>query len=251
MHLTALQLHFSLQQNRSNNTQKALCKQPKKPNYSIHFVLSKPEQNLINKRHVIHKEKNMEEKRVFSSLVPSRKTTYEFSNKGISDADLQKILEAMRWSPNAGNIQPWQFIVIENKKNIQRLLDSASFIHFPFINPAPQILLVFILDKRCVENGPFKKEAIPVKMEDSKMCIGMSALQATLQAEALGISSCILTSSHDEIKKFLRLKKEHQVLLFVGLGYGKKEGYQKKRERKPLKEMVSYEYYGNTNREKN
>ena len=54
----------------------------------------------------------------FLALAKARKTVYEFTEKKVSEADLGKILEAARWAPSANNIQPWHFIVVEDKETI-------------------------------------------------------------------------------------------------------------------------------------
>ena len=75
----------------------------------------------------------------FFKLVKSRKTTYEFTDKKIKDADIKKILEAARWAPSCSNVQPWHFIVVKDKKRISDLMKLAFY--GAFHSPPPGLLL--------------------------------------------------------------------------------------------------------------
>ena len=76
------------------------------------------------------------------------------------------------------------------------------------------------------------------------MCVGIAAAQICLEAEDLGISSCLLTPKQKESKKILKIGKKDVVPLLVGLGYEKKNTFKRKRERIDLKKLVSKEYFG-------
>lgn len=47
-------------------------------------------------------------------------------DKKVPEADLQTILEAGRLAPSAFGVEPWHFILIEDKKLQQKLYDEAS-----------------------------------------------------------------------------------------------------------------------------
>ena len=178
----------------------------------------------------------------FLKLAKSRKTTYEFTDKKIKDADVKKIVEAARWAPSCSNVQPWHFIVIQGKKRISKLMETSSYGGF---HNEPPLLIAVILDfehcesseHRCVKDGK-------LGIIEAHLCIAMPALSMVFQAEDLGINSCLLTPEQNSSSKILQLMKGDQVPIMIGFGYEKKEAFQKKRDRKELKELVSYEFFG-------
>ena len=49
-------------------------------------------------------------------LLRARKSPRAFTEQSIEPEKLRSILEAARWAPSAGNIQPWRFIVAANER---------------------------------------------------------------------------------------------------------------------------------------
>ncbi len=62
----------------------------------------------------------------FQTLIKTRYTCkYYDSQKKISDADFNKILEAARLSPSAVNMQPWYFFVAATKEAKDKIKDAV------------------------------------------------------------------------------------------------------------------------------
>ena len=113
-------------------------------------------------------------------------------------------------------------------------------------DPALIIALVLLRDE-CSGEGYSCFRGKDSSIYDSYMSIGMASLTMALEAKDLAIDSCILTPSQDIVKKILKVKKEDAVPLLVGFGYQDKKAFQKKRERKELSEITSYESFGGRN----
>ena len=178
----------------------------------------------------------------FLKLALSRKTTYEFSDKKISDDNLKKILEVARWAPSCSNTQPWHFIIIKDKEKIKRLMMSANYGDF---HTDPQLIIALVLMKeKCTGEGFSCFRGKDSGIYDSYMSIGMVGLNMTLEATDLGINSCLITPTQVTAKLILKVKKEDIVPLIIGFGYQSKMAFQKKRERTKLSDIISYEYFG-------
>lgn len=176
----------------------------------------------------------------FLKLAKARKSTYEFSNKPVKKELIKQILEAGRWAPSCANVQPWHFIVVRNKKMISRIIKTAYYGDF-HTDPAAIIACVLksnqcLGEHRCVAGGL-------VGILEGNLCVSMAALQMLLMATDLGVDSCILTPDLRQISGLLRVPKADSVPLMIGIGYEKEEAHKKKRERKSLKEIVSFETY--------
>lgn len=177
----------------------------------------------------------------FLKLAKTRKTTYEFSDKKVKDSDIKKILEAARWSPSCSNVQPWKFIVVKDKERISKLMKTASYGAF---HDDPPLIIALVLDFQCWECSEHRcVKNKKLGMMEAYLCIAMPALTITFEALERGIDSCMLTPEIESASKILKLRKEDGIPLMVGLGYEKKDAFQKPRDRKPLKEVIAGEYF--------
>lgn len=181
----------------------------------------------------------------FLKLAKARKTTYEFNDTKVKESSLKKILEAARWAPSCTNIQPWHFIIVKDRKKITELMMSANYGDF-HADPALMIALV-LLKKSCLGNGHSCFRGKDSGVHDSYMSMGMAGLNMALEARDLGIDSCIVTPRQDVVKKILRVRKEDAVPLLIGFGYQDRKAFQKKRVRRKLSEIISFECFGGKN----
>ncbi|HLD89300.1 MAG TPA: nitroreductase family protein [Candidatus Nanoarchaeia archaeon] len=180
----------------------------------------------------------------FLPLAKARKTTYEFSGKKVSNADLKRILEAGRWAPSCGNIQPWKFIVVRNKKTRQGLIDNCAY--YGDFHDYPALVIALALDLSCT-HGKEKHSCLQVEgssaANEARMCIPVAATAMVYEATSRGIDSCLLSASKTASRKILRVPKNFEVVLMAGFGYAKKNIFQKKRTRKKFTEIVDYDYF--------
>lgn len=52
-------------------------------------------------------------------LIKARRSIRHYKNKKIKRNIIENILEAARWAPSVHNLQPWKFIVVEDKEKIK------------------------------------------------------------------------------------------------------------------------------------
>ena len=60
-------------------------------------------------------------------LVKTKRSVREFADKPIPPEIIRQILEAGRLSGSAKNMQPWQFVAVENKANLAELAQCGMF----------------------------------------------------------------------------------------------------------------------------
>jgi nitroreductase len=58
----------------------------------------------------------------FLDLVKHRRTIRRFRPDPVPAGDIEKIIEAARWAPSGFNMQPWDFVVIRDKKLRQAIV---------------------------------------------------------------------------------------------------------------------------------
>lgn len=174
----------------------------------------------------------------FLNLAKKRKSVYEYSDRAVADVDLKNILEAGRWSPNFGNLQPWKFYVIEDAKKIEKIMESAFYGGFHTNSP---MIIVPVLEEKSYSNDYRGAKNGKSGFVEGNLCLAMAAMSMIYAAEDLGINTAIITPKENLIQKILGLKEKDFVPICICVGYEKKGAFQKKRERKELKEIVVYE----------
>ena len=177
----------------------------------------------------------------FLKLIRSRKSVHEFSSRKVKDSDIKKILEAARWAPSAHNSQDWHFIVVKDAGVINSLMRHCYY--GSFYESPPMIIAIVAKpvynDKKGLLQGNIREYAPTHKY----MNVGSVVITVVYAASSLGIGSCILSLRPADANKILKVPKKDETLLLVGLGYEKKGAFAQKRERKELKDIVSYGSY--------
>jgi len=59
--------------------------------------------------------------------IRTKRAIRNFSDEPISEADLTKILNAGRWSGSSKNIQPWHFVVLQDRERLIALSECGQF----------------------------------------------------------------------------------------------------------------------------
>jgi len=72
--------------------------------------------------------------------VRGRKSVRAFKPELVPKELIEKILEATRWTPSAGNCQPREFIIVKNPEIKRRLCGAA--LHQDFIEETPVNIIV-------------------------------------------------------------------------------------------------------------
>ena len=107
-------------------------------------------------------------------IIKKRRSIREYSEKEISDKDINKIIEAGISAPSAKNQQPWEFIVIKDKNTLNKLSEKASPLY------AKSNVTIIL----CMRNYDLKNPTRTA--QDMSACMQNMMLEATY----LGIGSC-------------------------------------------------------------
>lgn len=196
-------------------------------------------------------------------LIKSRKSVRQYSEKHISDEDLRKILEAGRLAPSWMNVQSWKFILIKSQEN-KDLLSKLSIGQAHVKNA--DALIVCIADTNAWEEAKIthiKNPALNPALQGENGLIVRTMEQIIypisymmLEAESLGIRSCIIGAlgneitgveqeTYKEVREKLGLKDGQILSTIITLGY-EIEQTETVKKRKEFDEVVSLEKLGNT-----
>ncbi|MBR1776668.1 nitroreductase family protein [bacterium] len=195
-------------------------------------------------------------------LIKSRKSVRKYSDKHISDDDLKRILEAGRLAPSWMNVQSWKFILIKSQEN-KNLLSELALGQVHVKNA--DVLIVCVADKLAWEQAKITEinnPAVNPAMQGNDGILIRSLEQVIypisymmLEAESLGISSCIIgamgneiTGTNEEIYKTVKEKlnlNDKQILsAIITLGYDAAP-VKTNKTRKEFNDVISLEKIGN------
>src|SRR3989344_1884308 len=180
----------------------------------------------------------------FLELLKSRKSTYEFSDRDVSNDDLPTILEAARWSPSFRNLQPCEFVVVKNKGKITKFLQSAHYGFYDFgkHGSLPPVVIGLVLKKKYWSGEYGFPSTDKAGGFEAYMSLAMPAMNMMLSAQELGIASCMLNVRESLSYKFVHLEDGDCMPIMLCLGYEKPGAKERKRERKPIEQIVHTEF---------
>ena len=172
----------------------------------------------------------------FMEIAQARQSCRSYDeNRPVEDEKLQAILEAAQLSPSACNGQPYHFTVCRGEVAKEVALACRGMGLNKFAVQAPVMIVV--------SEMPYVKSAAlgaKVKKNDYRSIdIGIATAYLTAEAEAQGLSTCILGwLDNDKICQLCGL--EYPARLVITLGYAKEGDTLRPKKRKSLEELVSY-----------
>jgi nitroreductase len=146
-------------------------------------------------------------------LFKSRRSIRSFTSEDISNEDLEKILEAARWAPSAGNIQPWEFIIVRKPETKREIAKAA--LNQMFIEEAPVVIVVCANEARSSWTYG-SRGATLYCIQDTAAAIENILLAAC----ALGLGTCWVGAFHeDEVRRILKIPKGLRPVAIIPIGH--------------------------------
>lgn len=177
------------------------------------------------------------------AVLQSRRSIRRFTNRAVSRADLQQLLEAARWGPSNHNRQPWKFLVLEDRLAIRELAQSvrqnvarkarsmpaiassyaAEFEeHATLFGEAP--VLIMALHKRPVSLSAALLEGVanPTLVSGEPLSTAMAVQNLLLAAHVMGLGACVMTAplvAPEAIAAHLNLPPGFECTCLVAVGH--------------------------------
>ena len=152
----------------------------------------------------------------------------------VSSEKLERILEAARLAPSAGNLQPWHFIVVSDQQK-RKKLSKGRYAKFLVESP---VVLVGCGDKRAAPNWHTVDTAIAMQ-------------NMVLVATSEGLATCWIGSfNENQVKKLVNIPERFRVIALLALGYRRKTMELSSkvlhffRRKKKLEKIASLEKFG-------
>lgn len=150
---------------------------------------------------------------VFEAIKKRRSIRRFNASKQVSDEQIEKLLEAARWAPSAGNLQSWFFIIIQDQK-IKKALAEAAWGQ-DFIAQAPVVIVSCAdLERSASRYGTRGKELYAI--QDA----AIASQNIWLEATEMGLSSVWVGAfDEDEVSRILNLPNHLHPIAILPIGY--------------------------------
>jgi nitroreductase len=170
-----------------------------------------------------------------SEAIKSRRSIRSYLKQDLPQETVNKLLEAARWAPSAGNVQPWTFVVAKSQQT-KRSLSLAAYGQKD-LEEAPVVIVVCADEKRAEQSYGVRGKTL--------YCIQDTAAATQnilLTAHALGLGSCWIGAfKEDEVKKIIKAPREMRPVALIPVGYPNETPHA--RDRRPLNKIMYKETF--------
>ena len=167
--------------------------------------------------------------------IKGRRSIRAFKSEDVPPEIVEKLIDAARWAPSAGNIQPWEFIIVRNPE-IKRNLAKAA-LNQSFIEEAPVVIVVCADEIRSSQGYGVRGKTL--------YCIQDTAAATQnihLAAYSLGLGTCWVGAfNEEEARKILEIPEGVRPVAIIPVGYPAEKP--PARNRRPLNQIIHYEKF--------
>jgi nitroreductase len=145
--------------------------------------------------------------------IKGRRSVRAFQDKDVPQEIVEKLIDAARWAPSAGNIQPWEFIIIRKPGTKRRLAQAA--LDQTFIEEAPLVIVVCANENRSSRGYGVRGETLYC-IQDTAAAIQ----NIHLLAYSLGLGTCWVGAfREEEARKILKTSLGVRPVALIPVGY--------------------------------
>jgi len=167
--------------------------------------------------------------------IKERRSIRSFKEQDVKEKDIEMLIEAAMWAPSAGNIQPWEFIIVR-RHDLKEELAEAAFGQ-AFVEAAPIVIVVCANENRSFQGYSVRGKTLYC-IQDTAAAIQ----NIHLTAHSLGLGTCWIGAfSEEETAKILKVPNGVRPVAVVPVGYPAESPAP--RNRRPISQIVHYETF--------
>jgi nitroreductase len=145
--------------------------------------------------------------------IKKRRSVRAYTEKMVSEKDIEQLIEAASCAPSAGNVQPWAFVVIKDPETKHKLSDAA--LHQTFIQKAPVVIIVFTDVKRSIRVYGKRGENL-YSIQDA----AAASENLLLAAQHMGLATCWIGAFREnEVAEALNAPMHLRPVTIIPVGY--------------------------------
>lgn len=167
---------------------------------------------------------------VFEAIL-GRRSIRRFRDEPLEEGQLEKLLDAARWAPSAGNVQPWRFTVVTND-GVKKQLAADSYGQM-FVAEAPVVVGVLaVLEESARRYGD--RGRCLYSLQDTAAAVQ----NILLAAFGMGLGTCWVGAFDDKaVAETLECRTGEIPVALIPVGRPAAEG---RSSRRGLDEVVRY-----------
>jgi len=167
--------------------------------------------------------------------IKGRRSIRTFTDQPVSEEEVKTLIDAARHAPSAGNIQPWEFVIVR-KPEVKSELAVAA-LNQGFIEEAP-VVIVVCANKERSASGYGARGTTLYCIQDT----AAATQNILLTAHALGLGTCWIGSfREEEVKQALGIPEGVRPVAIIPVGHSTAKPMQ--RPRRPIDDIVHYEHF--------
>jgi len=167
--------------------------------------------------------------------IERRRSVRDFADENVPDDVVLKAIEAASHAPSAGNLQPWEFVIVRDREIKKKLVFAA--LDQTFIAEAPVVLVVCTDEKRSA--GGYGQRGINLYcIQDTAAAIE----NLLLAIHSLGYGACWIGAfDEDEVRRVVNAPRAVRPVAIIPIG--RPLGETSVRRKRRLEEFVHYETF--------
>ncbi|NIU85211.1 MAG: hypothetical protein GWN17_13830 [Candidatus Korarchaeota archaeon] len=171
-----------------------------------------------------------EENPVFKAIMDRRSVRF-YKPDPLPKELIEKVIEAGNWAPSVGNLQPWRFIVVEDKYLRERLRDKAIPIWKSVMETLkekePKRYEIYLKQRDRKDPIYYSAPVIIFVLGPSRINCALACENMMIAAHSLGLGSCYvgwgaLIIDDPEVTEILELKMDESILGPIVIGFPEK-----------------------------
>ena len=168
--------------------------------------------------------------------IQSRKSVRKFKTKKPDWRDIIECIDSARYAPMAGGMYSLKFILVDDKKTIQKLADAAQQ---QFVSQAQYVVVVCTNPSRTINSYDERGEMY------CRQQAGAAIENFLLKIEEAGLSTCWVGAFVDKlVKQSLKIPENINVEAMFPIGYEYQKSYTRK-AKIDIDRILYFNKYGN------
>lgn len=168
--------------------------------------------------------------------IKNRRSVRAFTTKNAADKTVETLIDAARHAPSAGNLQPWEFVVVRSREQKQKLVEAA--LNQTFIEEASAVIVVCADQARVKPRYGSRGENLYCLQDTAAATQNM-----LLTAHSLGLGTCWIGAFNEQqAAEALNLPKHVRPVAIIPVGYPAEKPQTP--TRKQINQIIHYEKFG-------
>jgi nitroreductase len=167
--------------------------------------------------------------------IAKRRSIRTYKKESLPEGTVEKLIDAARLAPSAGNVQPWVFVVATTQET-KTALAKASFGQ-KSLEQASVVIAVCVDERRAEESYGSRGKSLYCYQDTA------AAIQNILLAAcAMGLGTCWIGAfREEEIRRVINAPEEMRPIALIPVGYPNE--CPPARSRRPLSEVMRKETF--------